>query len=126
MKYKDTILSNCASKIFTGDGTPEELAWWQKEFTMRRTWKYSNSMDMSKLEYDSKWSGVKYDWEDYFATNKLATLSFKRVAVKLKTEGGGFNVGEVKVDFIAAKHKEEQPIKRYNFSKFKLKSFLYI
>ena len=118
MKYRDTILANCASKIFTGDGVPEELLWWEKELTERRTWKYSNSMDMNKLEYDSKWGGVVYGWETYFAANKLATLPFKRVAVKLKNEKGNFDVGEGKFDFIAAKHKEEQPVKKYNFSKF--------
>ena len=118
LKHKDTILSNCASKIFTGDGVPEELEWWEKEFTQRRTWNYSSSMDMGKLEYDSKVSGVKYDWEKYFAANKLATLPFKRVAVKLKNAAGNFDVGEGKFDFIAAKHKEEHPVKNYNFSKF--------
>ena len=118
MRFKDTILSNCANKIFTGDGVPEELDWWEKEFTMRRTWKYSNNMDMDKLKYDSKYGSVRYDWENYFAANKLATLPFKRVAVKLKNDAGNFDVGEGKFDFISTKHKEEQPIKKYNFSKF--------
>lgn len=118
MKYKDTILSNCASKIFLGDATPEELEWWSKEFIKRRTWTYSNSMDMNKLQYDAKWGSVKYDWENYFAANKLANLKFKSAAVKLKTEGGGFEIGEGKFNFIASKYKEEQPIKKYNFSKF--------
>lgn len=118
MKYKDTILSNCASKIFMGDASPAELEWWEKEFTKRREWTYSNSMDMDKLKYDSKYGSVTYGWASFFAANKLGTLSFKFAAVKLKTEGGGFNVGEGKFDFIAAKHKEEQPMKMYNFSKF--------
>ena len=73
MKYKETILSNCASKIFMGGVTPEEAEWWSKEFTRRRTWAYSNSMDMNKLEYDSKYGGVKYDWENYFAPNKCGS-----------------------------------------------------
>jgi len=118
MKHKDTILANCASKIFTGDGVPEELEWWEKEMTMRRTWKYKVNMDLNKLDYDSKYSDVQYGWENYFASNKLATLPFKRVAVKLKNEAGNFDVGEGKFDFIAAKHKEEQPVKKYNFGKF--------
>ncbi len=117
MRYKDTILSNCASKIFTGDGSPEELEWWEKEFTKRRVWKYSNSMDFKTLEYDSKIGGVQYDWEAYFAANKLSYLSFKNAAVKLKIDSG-FQVGEGKFDFIASKHKEEQPVKKYNFAKF--------
>ena len=118
MKYKETILSNCANKMFTGDGVPEELAWWEKEFTQRRTWKYGVNMDMNKLEYDAKYSGVKYDWENYFASNKLANLPFKHIAVKLRMDSGKWNVGEGVFNFIAAKHKEEQPIKKYNFSKF--------
>ena len=35
LKYKDTILSNCASKIFLGGSTPEELEWWSREFTKK-------------------------------------------------------------------------------------------
>ncbi len=118
MKYKETILSNCASKIFMGGVTPEEAEWWSKEFTRRRTWAYSNSMDMNKLEYDAKWGGVKYDWENYFAPNKLATLSLKNAAVKLKSESGKFDIGEGKMSFLSSKYKEEQPMKVYNFSKF--------
>ena len=118
MKYQETILSNCASKIFTGNGTPDELAWWEKEFTKRREWTYSNSMDMNKLEYDSKYSSVKYDWKPYFVANKLATLKSKHVAVKLKTDDGKFNVGEGVFDYLGSKYKEEQPIKIYNFEKF--------
>lgn len=118
MKYKETILSNCASKIFMGGVTPEEAEWWSKEFTRRRTWAYSNSMDMNKLEYDFKYGGVKYDWENYFAPNKLATIPLKNAAVKLKTESGKFDIGEGKMSFLASKYKEEQPMKVYNFSKF--------
>ena len=118
MKYKETILSNCASKIFLGGVTPQEAEWWSSEFTKRREWSYSNSMDMNKLEYDAKYGGVKFDWKVYFAPNKLATLPFKSAAVKLKTASGKFDVGEGKFNFIASKYKEEQPMKVYNFSKF--------
>ena len=118
MKYKETILSNCASKIFVGGGTPTELEWWEKEFMLRREWKYKNNMDMGNLEYDSKYSDVRYDWSNYFKANKLANLPFKHVAVKLKTEKGNFQIGEGTFNFIASKYKEEQPMKVYNFSKF--------
>lgn len=118
MKYKETILSNCASKIFMAGGTPEDLDWWAKEFTLKREWKYSNSMDMNKLEYDPKYGGVKYDWSNYFKPNKLSSLKFKHAAVKLKTDAGNYNVGEGTFNFIASKYKEEQPVKFYNFSRF--------
>ena len=117
-KYRDTILSNSASKIFTGDAVPDDLEWWAKEFYKRRTWVYSSNMDMNKLEYEAKVSGVKYDWENYFAVNKLAYLTFKSAAVKLKKDSGGYQIGEGKLNFIEAKHKEEKPMKKYNFSKF--------
>ena len=52
---KSLILANCASKIFTGNGDNEELKWWSEEFGNKREWKYTNSMDMNKLEYDAKW-----------------------------------------------------------------------
>ncbi len=118
MKYKETILANCASKIFLSGVTPEESEWWSKEFTKRREWSYSNSMDMSKLEYDPKYGGIKFEWKVYFTPNKLATLPFKNAAVKLKLDNGKFQVGEGKFNFIASKYKEEQPIKKYNFSRF--------
>jgi len=117
MKFKDTILSNCASKIFVGNGSPDDLAWWQKEFTQRRVWKLETNINFDNMEYDSK-QKVKYDWEDYFAANKLATLKFKHAAVKLKTDAGKCDVGEGVFNFIAAKHKEDHPLKKYNFAKF--------
>ena len=75
-------------------------------------------MDMNKLEYDAKYGGVKYDWELYFPPNKLGSLSSKHVAIKLKDDSGRFNVGEGVLSYLSAKYKEEQPIKKYNFSKF--------
>ena len=54
----------------------------------------------------------------YFKMNKLATLSFKSAAVKLKLDNGKYQVGEGKFNFIASKYKEEQPIKKYNFARF--------
>ena len=73
---------------------------------------------MNKLEYDSKYGGVKFEWKVYFTPNKLATLPFKNAAVKLRQDNGKFQVGEGKFNFIASKYKEEQPIKKYNFAKF--------
>ena len=52
--YRSIILSNCANKIFTGNADYDELVWWSGEFGSKREWTYSNNMDMSKMEYDSK------------------------------------------------------------------------
>ncbi len=118
LKYKDTILSNCANKLFLGNAVTEELEWWSSEFYKRRTWIYSQSLDTKTNSYDPKWGGVKYDWELYFPVNKLATLGFKIGALKLKNDYGSYDIGEAKLDFIGAKYKEEQPVKIYNFTKF--------
>ena len=75
-------------------------------------------MDMSKLQYDSKVSGIKYDWELYWPANKLGTMKLKVAAIKLKNDGGGFNINDGRLNFIGAKYKEEQPVKIYDFAKF--------
>lgn len=116
--YKNTILSNCANKIFTGNGTPDELVWWEQEFGKRRTWNYSNSMDMKKLEYDSKYGSVKYDYENYFPVNKLRTLPQSSIGYKLKKDNGQPEVGEGAIGLLESKYKEEKKIKKYDFTKF--------
>lgn len=116
--YKNTIISNCASKIFTGNATPDELAWWETDFGTRRAWKMGRNMDFSKLEYTSTASGVKYDWEKYFSVGKLQTLSLKHCAFNIKDDGGKPNRGQGVLNFLDSKYKEEQNVKTYNFSKF--------
>lgn len=116
--YKNTIISNCANKIYTGNCTPEECEWWSKEFGKRRAWKFGRTMDMDKLQYTSSASNVKWDWEDYFAVGKLQTLLLKRCAFSIKDDGGKPEVGEGNLDFLDSKYSEEQDIKTYNFSKF--------
>lgn len=118
LNLKQTILSNCANKICTGNLTPEEAQWWSSEFGQRRKWKYSNNMDMSKLEYESKISGVKWDWEDYFPIGKLQTMTITSCAFSIRDDNNKPNVGEGKLSPISSKCKEEQTSKTYNFTKF--------
>ena len=116
--YKDTIISNCANKIYTGNCTPDECQWWSREFGQRRKWKMQRSMDMDKLEYTSSAGQVKWDWEDYFAVGKLQTLSLKHCAFSIKDDSGKPNVGQGVLNFLDSKYSEEQNVKTYNFSKF--------
>lgn len=116
--YKDTILSNCANKIYTGNCTPTECEWWAKDFGKRRIWKMSRNMDMDKLEYNSSASGVKWDWEDYFGVGKLQTLPLKACAFNIKDDAGKPNVGQGVLNFLDSKYSEEQNVKTYNFSKY--------
>lgn len=118
LDLQKTILSNCANKIFTGNAEIDEIQWWSSEFGKRRKWAYSNSMDMSKLEYDSKISGVKWDWELYFPLGKLQNLSITSCGYAIRDDNNRPMVGEGKLKPISAKCKEEQTPKFYNFAKF--------
>ena len=72
---------------------------------------------MNKLQYEPK-KKAEYGWETYWPANKLGTMGFKVAAIKLKNDGGGFNINDGRLNFIGAKYKEEQPIKTYNFARF--------
>ena len=116
--FRQTILANCGSKIFTGNGTPEDLEWWSKEFGTHREWTYKNNMDMNKLEYDSKYSDVKWSFVTDFKVGKLQSLKFKRCAYKIKADNGKPQVGEGVLSFIGSKYKEKQTVKSFNFTRF--------
>lgn len=116
--YKQTILSNCANKIFMGNATIEDLEWWSKEFGERREWKYSNSMDMKKGEYDSKYGSVKWDFSSYFKPGKLQTLKKNFGAFKIRGDNGKPTVGEGKFNYLNSKYKEPQKIKTFDFGKY--------
>ena len=118
LNLQKTILSNCANKIFTGNAEIDEIQWWSNEFGKRRKWVYSSSMDMSKLEYESKVSGVKWDWELYFPLGKLQYLSITSCGYSIRDDNNRPMVGEGKLKPISAKCKEEQIPKVYNFTKF--------
>ena len=118
LDLQKTILSNCANKIFTGNAEIDEIQWWSNEFGKRRKWVYSSSMDMSKLEYDSKVSGVKWDWELYFPLGKLQYLGITSCGYAIRDDNNRPMVGEGKLKPISAKCKEEQIPKFYNFTKF--------
>lgn len=116
-RYKETILANCGNKVFTGNCTPEEAEWWSKEFNRRRKWAYKNTMDGSKLEYDSKYADIKYDWEDYFKPSKLMALPANTCGYKIQTNAKPL-FGEAKLNYLESKYKEPKQVKEYNFSTY--------
>ena len=109
---------NCSNKIFTGNGTIEDLNWWSEEFGTHREWIYKNSMDMNKMEYDPKYSDVKWDFTKYFKPYKLQTFGSKDCAYKIRGDNGKPMVGQGKMNYLEAKYKEPQNIKTYNFGKY--------
>ena len=117
-KYKQTILSNCATKVVFGDGTPEDNAWWSKELGNKRKWKFGNSYDTAKGKYDDKLTGIVWDWTANFQPDKLRAMAFKGCAYETKTVTGKYAIGEGKLDFLESKYKEPHKGKTYNFTKF--------
>lgn len=118
-RFRENILANCRSKIFTGGATPDEAEWWHTELNKRRKWVYSKDMDVQdgKIAYGSKFGGVKYDWEYHFAVGRLLGLGFKQCAYEIAAEGKPL-YGEGMLNFMESKYKEPQPVKRYDFDRF--------
>ena len=118
VSYKNTILGNCASKIFTGNGPYDELEWWSGEFGQKREWSYSNSMDMEKMKYDSKYGSVEWKFTPYFKPGKLQSLGAKDCAYKIRGSGGKPMAGVGRLCFLESKYKEPHKSKTYNSEKY--------
>lgn len=117
-KYKQTILSNCATKVLFGNATPEDTAWWSKEFGNKRKWVFSNTYDTSKGSYDPKLGGIAWNWIPNYQPDKLRAMTFKNIVYSTKSVTGKYEIGEGKVDFLESKYKEKKKSKTYNFSRF--------
>lgn len=115
---KQTILANCANKIFTGGGNIEELTWWEKEFGQKREWTMQNSIDFDKMKYDSKHGGVKWEFIPYFKAGKLQSLGTKDCAYKIRGGSGKPMAGQGKLNFLDSKYKEPKKIKNFDFGKY--------
>ena len=117
--FRKTILANCANKIFTGNGTKEDLQWWETEFGQHREWNYQNTIDFDKLKYDSKHGGVKWEFVANFKVGKLqGAIGQKDCAYKVRNDAGKPMVGPGKLNYLASKYKEHQNIKVYDFGKY--------
>lgn len=115
---RQTILANCASKIFTGGGTIEDLNWWSDEFGQKREWNMSNTIDFSKGEYDSKHGGVEWKFVPYFKPGKLQSLGQTDCAYKIRSDGGKILAGQGKLNYLESKYKEPKKFKTYDFGKY--------
>ena len=116
---KNTLLSNCVNKIFTGNGVYSELEWWSAEFGKKREWKMSNTIDFDKMKYDPKHGSVEWKFVDYFNPGRLqGSISDKKAAYKIKGAGGKTLVGLGKFNYLEAKYKEKQKTKSFDFGKY--------
>lgn len=116
--FKQTILSNCASKIFTGGGSIDELQWWGEEFGTKREWSFNNTIDFDKMKYDSKHGNVEWKFVPYFKPYKFQTFTTKDCAYKIRGDNGKPMVGQGKLNFLESKYKEPRKIKTYDFGKY--------
>lgn len=116
--FKNTLLANSTTKIAFGNNTPEDNAWWSKEFGDHREWKFTNDYDTSKVEYNPSYKSIKWDWKENIKPGEVQALAFKTIVYKTRDLKGKMVVGKAKVDFLESKYKEKQKIKTYSFSKF--------
>jgi len=117
-KYRNVITSNCINKLVFGNNSIEENEWWSKEMGNIRHWKFSNTYDTSKGEYDPKLGGIEWAWKAKFAPDKVRSLPFKSCLFKYKNNKGAIEVIDGKIDFMDAKYKEKHTDKNYDFEKF--------
>lgn len=117
-RFRQTLLSNCTTKIVFGNNSPEDNEWWSKELGEHREWKYANDYHTDKTSYDANYKNVEWAWKPNFKAGKIQSLKFKQCAYKTK-DASGKNVANAGfVDFLESKYKEKKDIKTYNFSKF--------
>lgn len=116
--YKQTILSNCANKIFTGSATTDELEWWSKEFGEKREWKMNNDINFDTMKYEAKHGGVKWDFVPVFKPGKLQTLGQKDCAYKVRGDNGKAKAGQGKLNYLESKYKESKKTKTFDFGKY--------
>lgn len=118
VNYRNTILANCYSKIMTGGGAYDELEWWANELGLHREWKWTESMDMKKEEYDSKAGNVSWKFVPNFTAGRLQTLGLTDCAYKIRRPDGKPMVGPGKLVFLESKYKEQHKIKTFDFGKY--------
>ena len=117
--YRNTILSNCSNKVFTGNAVISELEWWVSEFGSHREWTFKVDFDTDKTEYTHKYGDVKWAYVDYFTPGKLqGLLTDKKCAYKVKDIGGKLMVGPGRFNYLESKYKEKQKIKVFDFGKY--------
>ena len=115
---RNTIIANCANKIVFGNNTPEDNEWWSKEIGEEKKWIFSNNYDTAKGKYEDKLGGIKYVPDIKYKPGKVQSTKFKQCLYKISGESGKYENGIAVLDFVAAKYKEKQDVKKFNFSKF--------
>ena len=117
-RYRNTVIANCGNKIVFGNNTPEDNEWWSKELGEEKKWRMKYSYDTQKDGYDPKLSDVGYRAELKYKAGKVQSTKFKQCLYKILNDGGKFDKGVGDLNFLDAKYKEKQSVKKFNFAKF--------
>ena len=116
--HRETVLSNCVTKIVFGGGSPDDNDWWQKELGDHREWKMTNDYHTDTGTYDPNYKGVIWSYKENHNKAKIQTLPFKNIIFRTKNIAGKWESEVGEVDFLETKYKEPQKIKKFNFNRF--------
>ena len=111
------VITNCASKVFTGGGSSEELEWWANEIGKWKQWVYDRDYDAEKDEMSPKFGKPQYTYVTKFPAHRLANMPQNGCAFKI-ANGSKPDIGQGILYYLNAKHKEAHASKKYNFSKY--------
>lgn len=117
-KHREVITSDCSNKIVFGNNAPEDNEWWSQEIGDKKDWKYSNSYDTAKGEYDPKLGGIEYANKIKYKPGKIQSVKFKQCVYKFKNIKGKTDTGIVNLNFLSGSYKEPKNVKEYNFDKY--------
>ena len=78
----------------------------------------TNDYHTSKTAYDENYKGVMWSYKENQHKSKIQALPFKNLAFRTKDINGKWVCEIGKVDFMETKYKEQQKIKKFNFTKF--------
>ena len=119
-KFNSTILSNCASKVYTGGAAPiDELQWWQKEIGQWKQWQYKpRDFDAAKGTLSSSLKEAKYDYKDKVMAGSMQFLTDEKCAYKIVGDNGAPQNSDGIINFMAPKFKEKHKGKKYDFTKY--------
>ena len=116
--HRETVLSNCVTKVIFGGASPDDNDWWQKELGDHREWKMTNDYHTDKGAYDPNYKGVIWAYKENHNKAKIQALPFKSLIFRTKDIDGKWVTEVGKVDFLETKYKEPQKVKTFNFNKF--------
>lgn len=116
--FRDTVLSNCKTKVVFGDTSPEDTEYWVKEFGTTKKWTYSLDWTPGKEDISPTRKGAAWQEKAKFTQEKITQQAFRQVRYKTKNAKGKTERGSGETDFLAEKHKISHESKQLDFEKF--------